>query len=101
MSQVLRKYSYIPENPSADEMDHKTLLKSLGYLNEELDGKQYLVGDGLTLADIAVFADLIYPFKYLVDTEARKNYPNVIKYYEGLFKLEAFAKIFEKPDYLN
>ncbi|KXN66483.1 glutathione S-transferase [Conidiobolus coronatus NRRL 28638] len=101
MNQVLRKYSYIPENPSADEIDHKTLVKSLAYLNEELNGKQYLVGDRLTLADIAVFADLIYPFKYLIDSEARKNYPNVINYFEHLFKLEAFTKVFEKLEYLD
>ena len=50
-----------------------------GYL---ADGKEYLVGKTLTLADVTIASALGHSFNKYYYKSKREKYPNCIKYYE-------------------
>ena len=62
---------------------------SAGVLDGHLQGRKYLVGDGLTLADFSVAAMLVYagPGHYPLE-----NYPNIRSWYARIAALDAWKK---------
>lgn len=62
---------------------------SAGVLDGRLQGRAYLVGDGLTLADFSVAAMLVYagPGHYPLE-----NYPNIRSWYARIAALDAWKK---------
>jgi len=62
-------------------------------LNTALQGKQWLVGGRITLADIAQFTSLIVPFSFVLDGGFRKAMPNVSAWFERISKHEAVIKV--------
>lgn len=69
------------------------LKKSLGVLEKILLKKTYLVGERITLADISVATSLYFPFKLVLDTEFRKNFKNLTRWYVTLVNQPAFKKV--------
>ena len=70
----------------------KTLKQCLSQLNTHLEGKGWLVGGRLTLADIVVFNALIAPFNYLFDAGFRKAVPSAVAWFEKVSKLPFVAR---------
>jgi glutathione S-transferase len=64
--------------------------KIFGYLESQMNGK-FLVGSGLSLADIAIVSNLIN-YHYLGYDIDRAEYPKFAKYAEGILALDPFRK---------
>ena len=60
-------------------------------VNVHLQGKKYLVGERITVADIAIAIQLIPLFQTTLDGGFRKAMPNVTAWLEGLVKLPEFV----------
>lgn len=68
-------------------------------LNEALTGCTYLVGQGLTVADIALAAACDDLFRMTLDENFRKNIPNVIKWFEKVNSNKSYEKYFGRVTY--
>jgi len=61
-------------------------------MNTALEGKSWLVGERLTLADIVVFNILIIPFTFSFDGSYMKAIPNVAAWFSKMSKLPVVAR---------
>ncbi|RIA92214.1 hypothetical protein C1645_723568 [Glomus cerebriforme] len=82
-----------PFNKAAHNQAVTSLKKSLDVLEKVLLNKTYLVGERITLADIAVSTSLYLPFKLVLDTGFRKEHPNLSRWYTTLINQPAFKKV--------
>lgn len=57
-------------------------------------GRRYLVGDGLTLADVMVASTLFLASSFLLDAEMRKAAPASVEWLRGIAATPEFAKHF-------
>ncbi|CAG8539396.1 678_t:CDS:2, partial [Scutellospora calospora] len=80
-------------NKAAHVQSTEGLKKSLSVLEKILLKKTYLVNERITLADISVATALYLPFKLVLDTEFRKDYKNLTRWYVTLVNQPAFKKI--------
>ena len=73
----------------------------LGYLESEIEGR-YLVGNTMTLADIAIASNFIV-YQYIGYKIDAARYPKLVRYLPGIFEHEAFRKALddEKPFVAN
>jgi len=67
-----------------DSRDRENLKRALSYLNTHLLTRTYLVGERITLADISVMCVLLNPYQLVLDTEFRKPYQNVSRWFNTL-----------------
>lgn len=88
------------EVPSAIDRYESELKRVFGVLDRSLQGKQWLVGDKMTYADLAFlpwnsFLDAILgrPFDEIFD-----GFPNVRKWHERLAALPSWQKTLEKRE---
>ena len=70
----------------------------LNWLESELVGKQYLVGNAVTAADIIMGFSIESIFTMKLGTEGG-DWPNARKWLEGLQKTEGYRKAAEKTGY--
>jgi len=82
-----------PYNKPAHNQAVAGLKKSLGVLEKVLLNKTYLVGERITLADIAIATSLYLPFKLVLDAEFRKEHQNLSRWYITLINQPAFKKV--------
>lgn len=82
----------------------KKLKAHMKILDSYLDGKYYLVGDNVTIADIMVAMYLQIPFQTVFDAGYRKSaIPNATEWFEKIMSLPAvikscgYVKLCEKP----
>jgi elongation factor 1-gamma len=73
--------------------------RALASLNEYLALRTYLVGEGVTLADIAVFATLIDLYKNLMDGETKKEFVNVNRWFDTLLNQVKVQEALKKYSY--
>jgi len=70
---------------------------------QTLDGillsRTFLVGEQITLADIAVFATLIDLVKKLLDKESRKPYPNLVRWFDTVLNQPEVQGALKKATY--
>lgn len=71
-----------------DELKH--ILK---LLNDYLLTRTYLVGQRITLADIAVSSDLLLLFQWIVEPSLREPYPNVTRWFLTLIHQKEFQAV--------
>jgi elongation factor 1-gamma len=84
---------YMPFSKTSYEKSKVDLAKALQVLNEHLNGKAYLVGNQITLADIVVASTLLYPFKLVADPSYLKHFGNVLKWFTNCVSQEEFQQI--------
>lgn len=70
----------------------KDLKAQVKTLNAHLEGKKFLVGSELSLADVVVANMLLYPFQTVLDAGFRKAMKNVTAWAESVYALESFKK---------
>jgi len=70
-------------------------------LNEHLASRTYLVGQRMTLADIAVCAALFDCFGNVFDKAFRGSFTNVHRYFLTVANQPAFSSIFGKPAFAD
>jgi len=78
-----------------DELKHILLL-----LNNYLRTRTYLVGERITLADIAVASDLLLLFQWIVEPSLREPYPNVTRWFTTLINQKEFQAVLGKDYHL-
>lgn len=72
----------IPNNMKAGiKTSKEDLLSSLTKLNKLFFTKTYLVGERISLADIAIFTALIPLYEHVFDSEYRIQYPNLSRWF--------------------
>jgi elongation factor 1-gamma len=74
---------------------NKTLKENLAILNKHLEGKQYVVGNSLTLADLNLFYGLRSFFQFVFVEDMRKKlFPNITTWFQALAGQEQAVKTF-------
>jgi len=71
-----------------DELKH-----ILQLLNNYLRTRTYLVGERITLADIAVASDLLLLFQWIIEPNLREPYPNVTRWFLTLINQKEFQAV--------
>lgn len=66
---------------------------ALSILNSHLLTCTYLVGERITLADIVVACNLLNPYKYVLDPNFRKPYPNLNRWFNTLINQPEFKNV--------
>ncbi|XP_019948459.2 valine--tRNA ligase [Paralichthys olivaceus] len=72
------------------------LLRVLKVLNQALEPRTFLVGESLTLADMAVATAVLLPFKYALEPPDRKVLPSVTRWFTTCINQPQFLKVFGK-----
>ena len=75
-------FGYMAVNADAIALAKKNLSAALAVLDAHLADKTYLVGESVTMADIAVVSALVYPFKFVADAAYRKPFGNVMRWFD-------------------
>lgn len=86
----------IKDNPSTQEAFQRAkndMKAALTILNSHLLTRTYLVGERVTLADIAVACNLLNPYKYVLDPEFRKPFVNVNRWFLTLVNQPQFKAV--------
>jgi len=65
----------------------------LNVLNSHLKTRTYLVGERLTLADLAVAADLILLYQYVLDDKTREQYVNTNRWFTTVVNQQHFKSV--------
>lgn len=66
---------------------------ALTILDAHLLHRTYLVGEQITLADIAIVSTLLYPFKLVTDKNYLKNYNNVTRWFTTCVNQPEFSAV--------
>ncbi|KAI9293395.1 glutathione S-transferase, partial [Neoconidiobolus thromboides FSU 785] len=74
-------------NKKVEETSYAHVDKALTYLDNELKGKEYLVGNQLTLADVFIFCITECLYQMFYAKEHRDKYPNFSNYFDRIAKL--------------
>jgi elongation factor 1-gamma len=73
---------HLPHDVAAKS--HGVVLAALAVLEKHLALRTYLVGEGVTLADVTAACALLYPFKFAMDAAARAPFPNVTRWFHTI-----------------
>ncbi|KAL6512145.1 hypothetical protein OROGR_021742 [Orobanche gracilis] len=79
--------------PPAEEAAIASLKRALGALNTHLASNTYLVGHGVTLADIVMACNLAYGFKMAMTKSFTSEFPHVERYVWTLVNQPNFKKV--------
>merc|ERR1719466_549548 len=71
----------MPFNKQATERAQADLKAALAALNDHLKLKTFLVGERISLADICCMANLLMPYKWVLDPEFRAGFNNVTRWF--------------------
>ncbi|XP_022869163.1 elongation factor 1-gamma-like [Olea europaea var. sylvestris] len=79
--------------PPAEEAAIAALKRALGALNTHLTSNTYLVGHGITLADIIMTCNLSVGFKVIMTKSFTSEFPHVERYFWTMVNQPKFHKI--------
>ncbi|XP_051139639.1 elongation factor 1-gamma 2-like [Andrographis paniculata] len=79
--------------PQSEEVAISSLKRALGALNLHLASSTYLVGHGVTLADIVMVCNLAYGIKSILTKSFTSEFPNVERYFWTIINQPNFKKI--------
>lgn len=80
-------------NKQNNERAKDELKQILKLLNDYLLTRTYLVGERITLADIAVCSDLLLLFQWIIEPSLRQPYPNVTRWFLTLINQKEFQAV--------
>jgi len=83
----------INNNPAATGRAKSDISRILGYLNKHLATRTYLVGERITIADIAVAMSLYYLYQKVLDNNTRKGFVNTNRWFTTLVNQPNFKAI--------
>ena len=75
------------EDPEGAKESANALKAGAKVLNEHLNGKSWLVGERMTLADIVVFNSLLSPFTFTFDAGFCSAMPHLCSWFGKMSKL--------------
>lgn len=89
---VLKLY---PGSPAAYDTSVASYRRALVALDAELkDGKAFLVGGKLSMADVMIAGSLFFTASFVLDAEMAKEAPNVVRYMIGLSAIPEIKNVF-------
>lgn len=78
-------WGFMEYNKQSADAAMAALKGHLDTLNKHLEGKNFLVGSSLTVADVVVFHHLRFYYQFvLAEDQRKKMYPNVTAWFTGL-----------------
>ncbi|KAJ0983209.1 hypothetical protein J5N97_011464 [Dioscorea zingiberensis] len=89
---------YSPYIPQAEEAAISLLKRALGALNSHLATNTYLVGHGITLADIIMTCNLYLGFIRLMTKSFTSEFPHVERYFWSMVNQPNFSKVMGKVE---
>jgi glutathione S-transferase len=92
---VRRLMGQEPDHETAENTLRNELPPRFNYLDKELTGKDYFVGEKVTIADIAVASQLVN-FRLAGGTVDAKQYPNLAAFTERLHSKPSFKKLIDE-----
>ena len=75
------------------------LLIKMGELNKLLTARTFLVGDRITLADIAVATALLPAYQYVLVPEEKKDFVNLNRWFDTIVNQKEFIEVTGKIEY--
>lgn len=85
------------ENPQKMKHIVGELKANLDWYNKELEGKDFLVGKQITLADIQLAATIAYPLSFAINPQSRNKILNIMNWYHRVTSADGhFESIFGK-----
>lgn len=78
---LLQTLGRMPLNEAMYNQANKEFKSSLRIVNDHLKGKDFLVGDTLTIADIYAAVSLTFPMQFTVDPGYQKAIKNVVDWF--------------------
>ncbi|KAI8069330.1 hypothetical protein BC940DRAFT_346269 [Gongronella butleri] len=91
---------YFPYLKPSVEAGQEKVKRAMDALNKILLTKTYLVGESITLADIALVCTLSVGFRTVFDKAFRAQYKNVVRYYTTVANKELFKAYLPEHDKL-
>uniref|UniRef100_A0A673C501 Valine--tRNA ligase n=1 Tax=Sphaeramia orbicularis TaxID=375764 RepID=A0A673C501_9TELE len=85
-----------PVSCALQQSSRAELMRVLKVLNQALEPRTFLVGEGITLADMAVAAALLLPFKYVLEPPDRQDLTNVTRWFSTCINQPQFLKVLGK-----
>jgi elongation factor 1-gamma len=76
-----------------EEAAAEALKKTFGVLDKVLESRTFLVGNGVTLADIVMVCNLYQGMKHLFDPKFRAAFPSLCRYYATVANQAAVLKV--------
>lgn len=90
-------WGYAPVNIECTKQSKETLKWVLKNLENHVKTRTHVVGEHMTIADVAVVSALWFPLKYVWDENFRKGLiPNATKYFEHICSNPAIQAVFGK-----
>ncbi|XP_043939220.1 valine--tRNA ligase [Protopterus annectens] len=83
----------VQQNKQMTDRAQLELKKVLHLLDHHLETRTYLVGEGVTLADISICCALLLPYKYVFEAAFRKPYVNVNRWFVTCINQPEFRKV--------
>jgi elongation factor 1-gamma len=90
---------YVPLTKDRFNQITKTLKDWAKSFDEHLNGKSFIVGDSLSIADVSVASYFFWLFRLLFEEKNRAQLPNVLKWYESVSALPQFQSVLGKTWY--
>jgi elongation factor 1-gamma len=82
------------QDPAVKKRASEDLKKGMAVLDAYLKNETFLVGNQVTLADIAVFCTLLLPLKLVIkEQEAKKSFVNLMRWFDLLAHNQAFIDV--------
>ncbi|KAI3874590.1 hypothetical protein MKW92_017996 [Papaver armeniacum] len=87
------RFGHAPYIPLVEEASVAALKRALTALNSYLASNTYLVGHGITLADIIMTCNLAMGFGYLMTKSFTSEFPHIERYYWTMVNQPNFIKL--------
>jgi len=87
---------WVPLNKDLYNDARKGVKEAAKVLENHLKGRKFLVGESITIADIAIVAVLSIPFRLLFDEKTRQTIPSVTEWYKNVSSIPAFQSVLGK-----
>ncbi|XP_073288119.1 elongation factor 1-gamma 2-like isoform X1 [Primulina huaijiensis] len=89
------RLGFVQYIPPSEDIAVAALKRAMGALNTHLASNTYLVGHGVTLADIAVICNLFLGFKLIMTKSFTSEFPHVERYFWTLVNQPNFKKVLD------
>lgn len=90
---VLPSLSVAPHNKQAVDEAKAEVLDLLTKFDNHLLTRTYLVGERITLADVAMCCNLLLAYQHVMDANTRKPFMNVTRWFETCINQPEFKKV--------
>ncbi|RYP00173.1 hypothetical protein DL764_006604 [Monosporascus ibericus] len=98
---ILWRYDMAPFNEGAENSAFQRLNISLAVLEKQLQDRQYIASEQLSLADISVAAGLVWGFAQVIDQELRTKYSQVTEWYLRVTQDERVKSAFGENNFIE